>query len=217
MSETAIEQIYQKKTQLEHILLRPDTYVGSCEHIEEIQWVLGDCQKFVNKKIRYVPGLYKIFDEILVNASDNYQRDRRMTQIKVNIDKSSNKISIWNNGKGIPVEIHKEHSIYVPELIFGHLLTSSNYNDSEKKVTGGRNGFGAKLTNIFSRSFKVETLDSKKKKKFEMTWSKNMKDKSEPIITGVDGAVSSDYTVIEFEPDLKLFGMKKLEDDIVAL
>jgi DNA topoisomerase-2 len=217
MSETAIEQIYQKKTQLEHILLRPDTYVGSCEHIDEVQWVLGDNQKFVNKKIRYVPGLYKIFDEILVNASDNYQRDRRMTQIRVNIDKSSNKISIWNNGKGIPVEIHKEHSIYVPELIFGHLLTSSNYNDSEKKVTGGRNGFGAKLTNIFAKSFKVETLDSKKKRKFEMVWSKNMKEKSDAIITSVDGALMSDYTVIEFEPDLKLFGMKRLEDDIVAL
>ena len=72
MAETSIEKVYQKKTQLEHIQLRPDTYVGSIEHIEENLWVLGDNNKFVNKKIRYVPGLYKIFDEILVNAIDNY-------------------------------------------------------------------------------------------------------------------------------------------------
>ena len=73
-------------------------------------------------------------------------------------------ISVLNDGKGIPVQIHKEHNIYVPELVFGHLLTSSNYNDSEKKVTGGRNGYGAKLTNIFSTKFIVETADSKQKK-----------------------------------------------------
>jgi len=52
---------------------------------------------------------------------------------------------VLNNGKGIPIEIHKEHGVYVPELIFGHMMTSSNYDESEKKTTGGRNGYGAKL------------------------------------------------------------------------
>lgn len=47
---------------------------------------------------------------------------------------ANNTISVWNNGDGVPVEIHKEEGVYVPELIFGHLLTSSNYNDDEKKV-----------------------------------------------------------------------------------
>jgi DNA topoisomerase-2 len=47
----------------------------------------------------------------------------------------SNTISIWNNGDGVPVEMHKEEGVYVPELIFGHLLTSSNYDDEEKKAT----------------------------------------------------------------------------------
>jgi DNA topoisomerase-2 len=46
----------------------------------------------------------------------------------------TNTIKVWNNGDGIPVEMHKEEGVYVPELIFGHLLTSSNYNDTEKKV-----------------------------------------------------------------------------------
>jgi DNA topoisomerase-2 len=65
---------------------------------------------------------------------------------------------------GIPVQIHKEHNIYIPELIFGHLLTSSNFDDNERKVTGGRNGYGAKLANIFSKFFEVEVGDHSKKK-----------------------------------------------------
>ena len=73
-------------------------------------------------------------------------------------------ISIENNGAGIPVEMHKKEKVYVPEMIFGQLLTSSNYNDDEKKTTGGRNGYGAKLANIFSTKFVLETCDSKRGK-----------------------------------------------------
>jgi len=90
---------------------------------------------------------------VLVNASDNYQRDKKMTKIEVRIERDE--ITIVNDGKSIPIQIHKTHKIYVPELIFGHLLTSSNYEDDEKKVTGGRNGYGAKLANIFSSQFYV--------------------------------------------------------------
>ncbi len=89
-------------------------------------WIVED-DEFIQKKIKYVPGLYKIFDEILVNAADNYQRDKKMTKIDVRIDKDE--VTILNDGKSIPVQIHKIHKIYVPELIFGHLLTSSNYED----------------------------------------------------------------------------------------
>lgn len=163
--DLAIEKVYQKKTQLEHILLRPDTYIGSTEKTEATLWILEDGQeKFTNKTFEYVPGLYKIFDEILVNAADNFVRDKSMTTIRVDIDAEKNEISVWNNGQGIPVVIHKEYNIYVPEMIFGHLLTSSNYDDTQKKVTGGRNGYGAKLTNIFSNRFTVETADIKNKK-----------------------------------------------------
>lgn len=71
--------------------------------------------------------------------------------------REENTISIWNNGQGIPVVEHKDEKMFVPSMIFGHLLTSSNYNDEEEKVTGGRNGYGAKLCNIFSSKFVVET------------------------------------------------------------
>lgn len=78
-----------------------------------------------------------------------------------------NLISVWNNGKGIPVEIHATEKMYVPELIFGTLLTSSNYDDDQKKVTGGRNGYGAKLCNIFSTEFTIETACSDSGKVFK--------------------------------------------------
>ena len=132
--------------------------------------------------------------------------------IKVDIDKENNEISIMNNGKGIPVEMHKEHNVYVPELIFGHMMTSSNYDDDEKKVTGGRNGFGAKLCNIFSSQFTVETAH--KKKKFKMTWTGNMSDKKPAKIGTLSG---DDYTKITFRPDLKRFRVDCLSDDMVSL
>ena len=90
-----------------------------------------------------------------------------MDTIKVDINREESSISIYNNGKGIPVEIHAVEKVYVPELIFGHLLTSSNYDDLEKKVTGGRNGYGAKLCNIFINEFTIETADLVSKRKFK--------------------------------------------------
>lgn len=170
-----IEKTYQKKSQLEHILLRPDTYIGSVEQTKDNMWIY-DTEKecMVQKEIRYVPGLYKIFDEILVNAADNKQRDKKMDCIKVEISPETNTISVWNNGQGIPVVMHKEENMYVPTMIFGHLLTSSNYNDEEEKVTGGRNGYGAKLCNIFSTKFTVETASKEYKRQFKQVWGSNM-------------------------------------------
>jgi DNA topoisomerase II len=71
-----------------------------------------------------------------VNAADNKQRDDKMSVIRININQNDNTIRVFNNGRGIPVVEHKEEKVLVPTLIFGHLLTSSNYNDDDKKVTG---------------------------------------------------------------------------------
>ena len=213
---STIEQIYQKKTPLEHILLRPDTYVGSIEHQDSKLWVWDSVKNsMVYRQVSYVPGLYKIFDEILVNASDNFQRDKTMNKIMVTIDTEQSMISVWNNGRGIPVAMHQEHKVFVPELIFGQLLTSSNYDDSKKKVTGGRNGYGAKLANVFSKRFIIETADSSSMKKFEMTWKNNMSSHNEPKVTSL--SKKEDYTCITFFPDLEKFNMQKLDKDIVDL
>ncbi|AQK54494.1 DNA topoisomerase 2 [Zea mays] len=209
-----IEEMYQKKTQLEHILLRPDTYIGSVEKHTQTLWVYED-GAMVNRSVTYVPGLYKIFDEILVNAADNKQRDPKMDALRVEIDVDGCSISVYNNGDGIPVEVHQEEGVYVPEMIFGHLLTSSNYNDNEKKTTGGRNGYGAKLTNIFSTEFVIETADGRRQKKYKQVFSENMGKKSEPQITKCKQG--ENWTRVTFKPDLAKFNMIHLEDDVVAL
>ncbi|KAF7079925.1 hypothetical protein CFC21_084086 [Triticum aestivum] len=209
-----IEEMYQKKTQLEHILLRPDTYVGSVQNHTQTLWVYED-GAMVNRPVSYVPGLYKIFDEILVNAADNKQRDPSMDSLKVDIDVEGCCISIYNNGDGVPVEIHQEEGVYVPELIFGHLLTSSNYDDNERKTTGGRNGYGAKLANIFSTEFVIETADGHRLKRYRQVFSENMGKKSEPEIKKCKQ--SENWTRVTFKPDLAKFNMTELEADVVAL
>ncbi|CAI2189641.1 7136_t:CDS:2, partial [Funneliformis geosporum] len=216
-AKKSVEEIYQKKTQLEHILLRPDTYVGSVQASAEKLWVYDSVKNImVYREIIYVPGLYKIIDEILVNAADNKIRDPSMDTIKVVINQIQGEISIYNNGNGIPIEIHKEENVWVPELIFGHLLTSSNYNDDERKVTGGRNGYGAKLANIFSTQFIVETIDCSIGKKYRQIFRNNMTVTEPPEISSY--SKKEEYTMITFKPDFQKFNMPNgLDDDFIAL
>uniref|UniRef100_A0A8C5FJL4 DNA topoisomerase 2 n=1 Tax=Gadus morhua TaxID=8049 RepID=A0A8C5FJL4_GADMO len=205
-----VERVYQKKTQLEHILLRPDTYIGSVEPVTQQLWVFDEDVGMNLREITYVPGLYKIFDEILgglKHCSISFPCSSFPPS-------ESNTISVWNNGKGIPVVEHKDEKMYVPALIFGHLLTSSNYDDEQKKVTGGRNGYGAKLCNIFSTKFTVETACKEYKHSFKQTWQNNMTKTAEPKIKHFD---SEDFTNVTFQPDLSKFNMEKLDKDIVAL
>ena len=166
------------------------------------------------REVSFVPGLYKIFDEIIVNAADNKQRDKNMDTIKVTVDREKGVISVWNNGRGIPIEIHEKEGIYIPEMIFGHLLTGSNYDDDQEKVTGGRNGYGAKLCNIFSTKFILETADSKTKKKYTQVWKANMSKMDPATITANKG---DDYTKITFWPDFPKFKMTGMDDDFEAL
>ena len=110
----SVERIYQKKSQLEHILLRPDTYIVSVQPNNEPMWVYMEEGGMTLKEITYVPGFYKIFDEILVNAADNKQKDPNMDIIKIEIKPEENFISIMNNGRGIPVEMHSEEKCMSP-------------------------------------------------------------------------------------------------------
>jgi DNA topoisomerase-2 len=207
---------YQKVTQVEHILLRPDTYIGSIEPTTEQLWVYNSTTGLMeNRKVTFVPGLYKIFDEILVNAADNKQNDKNMNELRVSVDAEKGVISVKNNGRGIPIEIHRTEGIYIPELIFSHLLTSSNYDDKEAKVTGGRNGYGAKLTNIYSTEFSLDTVDSRSKQRYRQTWRNNMSVKEPAKIDKVKS--SDDYTQITFKPDFAKFGMSKMDADFEAL
>ncbi|KAB8264230.1 DNA topoisomerase [Aspergillus pseudonomiae] len=213
--DSNVSEKYQKLTQLEHIIKRPDTYIGSIERTSQLMWVYSsETEGMEYREVSYVPGLYKIFDEIVVNAADNKQNDSNMDEMRVTINRETGEISVWNNGRGIPIEMHAKEKIYVPELIFGHLLTSSNYDDTQQKVTGGRNGYGAKLCNVFSTEFSIETQDSRQKKKYKQTWTNNMTKMGKAKITDAKG---DDYTKVTFKPDYAKFGMDGMDNDFEAL
>ena len=207
--EISVEQQFKQLTPVEHILQRPDTYVGSCEKDKKLFWVLNQEENaFEERELEYVPALFKIFDEILVNAADNFQREvpRAMRMTYINVDISATTVVVQNDGAGIPVEYHKDGKCYVQEMIFGRLLTGSNFDDNEKRTTGGRNGYGAKLANVFSTMFVVECGDAKKKKRIKVCWKNNMeKASNEPEINSYDGATN--FTKVTFKPDFPRFKM----------
>ena len=219
---TKSAEVYERKTPLEHVLLRPGMYIGSVESVKTPLWVLskeagstGSAAAAMEKReVEVVPGVCKIFDEILVNAADNLQRDASMDRIEVHIDDATSttpEISVLNTGRGVPITKHKD-GLYVPELVFGYLFTGSNFDDNEARLTGGRHGFGAKLTNIFSSRFEVETVDARRRQRYTQVWRDNMGVRAEPEITGVDDG-ASDYTRVTFRPDLARFGIESLGDN----
>lgn len=213
----SVEETYKKMSQREHILLRPESYVGSTERNVTRQWVVGEDGRMTERDVSFVPALYKIFDEVLVNAADNVQRNRSTTEIRVTIDEKAGRFTVWNNGRGVPVKRHADEGVYVPEMVFGQLLTGSNFDDAEVKVVGGRNGFGAKLANIFSRRFRVETVDSAAGLRYEQEWRDNMTVRGEPAVAPAPPG-AADYTLVEFEPDVRRLGVASLgEDDLLAV
>jgi DNA topoisomerase-2 len=207
----------QKLTHIEHILKRPDSYVGPVELGTEPYWILNG-EKFSKKNLKYSPALLKIFDEILVNAIDrNSLHPKHVSSISVSIDKDVGSVTIENNGPlgGISVRMHEKEGLWNPELVFGHLLTSTNYDDTQKRIVGGRNGYGAKLANIYSTDFSVIIKDHETKQTYTQKWSKNMTVCDPPKIKKHSGATSS--VSITFTPEWKRFGMSKMDDTIYSI
>lgn len=212
-----LEDIYKQKDPRQHVLDCPGMYVGSVDPDEQEMRILDDDnKKIIKKKITIVPGFFKITDEVFVNSIDQTVREKSCNTIKVNFDQEKGKISVWNNGKNIPVKIHPTYNIYVPELIFGHLRTSTNY-DKAGKTVGGKNGYGAKLANIFSTKFIVELVDDSTNKKYKQVFENNMSKINEPEIESVPKGTEP-YIKITFYPDFKKLSMDNgLTDDIIAL
>jgi len=219
----ASKQVHQKLSHEEHVLQLSDTYIGDTEKNTCDFWCYNPEKKLMeNKPLTYIPGEYKLYDEILVNAFDQYIRTSEskdiklspVKNIKINVDQKSGLISVYNDGEGIPIEIHPKEKIYIPELIFGELLTSSNYDKDEIKHVGGKNGYGAKLANIFSVKFTITTVDKNKNKKFSMSFYDNKKRKDKPTITKY---TSKPFTQIDYIPDFKRFNIEGISDDMMEL
>ncbi|KAH7157802.1 DNA topoisomerase II [Dactylonectria estremocensis] len=202
------DEKYQTHKQLEFILRRPDTYVGSVVRTESNMWVLDkDTKQMVCRKITYVPGLCKIFDEILVGDAGNRQADEKddaMTYLKVTVDRAAGEISVENDGHVIPVMMHNKEAIYVPQIIFGHLLTGFNYDDNGEQTVGGRHGYGIRLCNVFSTQFTVEIQDSENGKRYKQTWTDNMTTMGKPQVSD---SKTANFTRITFKPDIAKFDM----------
>ena len=208
---------YDKMTPIEHILARPDTYIGSTKPTTQVMDVWDFEEKIIKSKvIKYTPGFLKIFDEALVNARDASETDKTCNTINIWYNKEEGYIRIFNNGdRGIPVEEHPKHKTLVPSMIFGELLTSSNYDDTQKRTTGGRNGLGSKAVNIYSSSFTVEVGDADRKKHFIQEWTNNMLKTDGPKVTKYSKKGS--YVDVKFYPEVKRFGLEALDDDHMML
>ena len=221
MESSTLSKQYQKKTDKEHILDNPDTYIGSVENVDSTIWLYNN-EKIITKSINYIPGLYKLFDEGVVNCRDHVIRMQQqktsgtafqVNKIEINVDDDGT-IHMLNDGNGIDVAKHPEYDLWIPEMIFGHLRTSTNYNKDEKKIVGGKNGFGFKLVLIWSLFGEIETVDHIRKLKYVQKFSNNLDNIEPPIITKCS---AKPYTKVSFKPDYIRFGIPSLNDDMKQL
>jgi len=231
---------YQKMTDLEHILKKPDTYIGTIDPTETMEYVMdvapppadaaaaAALPMLTRRTITYIPGLYKLFDEGMVNMRDHVVRQTQavadgkpnalpVTTLEVEIDPADGTIHMTNDGNGIDVAQHPEHKLWIPEMIFGHLRTSTNYDEKKKeKIVGGKNGFGFKLVLIWSVWGRVETVDHVRGLKYVQEFRNNLSEIMPPVITK---SKVKPYTRVSFRPDYARFGMaaNNLTPDMAAL
>ena len=197
-----IEEKYQEMSEREHILERSGMWIGSTKE-EEAQMFLynKDTAKMELKDVTYIPGMLKLVDEIISNSCDEYRRKDNLglNKIEVSVALNGTMLSVYDNG-GIPVVKHKTAGCYVPEFIFGRLRTSSNYDDTEDRNVVGTNGVGSSLSNVFSKSFIVDTAD--KKNSISIKWRNNME---ECIDHGTPKKTKEHFTKTTFELDFSRF------------
>lgn len=201
-----IEDKYKILSPIEHVIHRPQTYVGSNKPTTKESWIV-DGNKMIKRELTYIPSFIKIFDEVITNSVDEGKREgSKLNIVKITINPDEGFISIWDNG-GIPVVIHNEYKMYIPEVIFGNLMSGSNYDDNDDRIVAGLNGLGAKLTNIFSKKFIVSTCDGKNH--FYQTYTNNMREREEAKVKKSNKA----HTEITFYPDFEKFGLQELDGD----
>jgi len=211
-NELSIQETYVKLSPIEHILKKPGMYIGDLDFRDEKQFIYNK-NKISQQEIYWSPGLYKIIDELIVNAYDQSIRDTTLTNINVEINKDF--FIIENDGVGIDVILHPTYKIYVPELIFANLLTSTNYNDTEERITGGTHGLGAKLSAIFSKKFIIEVWDKKRKLYYHQIFENNLSKILKPTIT--KNKENKGGVKITIFPDFEKFKTKNFNGQVIQL
>jgi len=214
-----LSSAYVKKTHREHILSLPDTYIGSIETADDEVYLHGD-DGFTLNKIPVNPGFYKLIDELIVNAHDQVVRLRQKNSNnpvkKISITCNAEHFAIENDGESIDVAEHPEHKTWIPQMIFGELLTSSNYDPKEKKLVGGKNGYGVKLVNIFANEMKLHINDNTRLLSYAQTFSDNMTKIGKPTIKAIKKPATTSVS-IEWRPDFNRFGMTEIPEGMRRL
>ena len=222
-------------TDLEHILKKPDTYIGSIQMTECTEYTTtstttekeGGTTNIGLATFTHIPALYKLVDEGLVNMRDHVIRQAQaikdgkpdalpVTSIEVEVDAATGTITMTNDGNGIDIAQHPEHKMWIPEMIFGHLRTSTNYaEDKKEKIVGGKNGFGFKLVLVWSTWGSVETVDHVRGLKYVQEFKTNLTEICPPKITKCSS--KKPYTRISFRPDYARLGIAGLTPEMTAL
>lgn len=212
---------FQKLSGREHILQRSDMYVGSTSP-DVLQAYVVDGEGLLSQKhVSVAPGFLQVVEEAVMNAADRVsaahevKSDVTYKTSKIRVDIKGSTVSVENNGDGIVCDFLDEFGVHAPELIFGHLRTSSNYDDNQERLNVGRNGIGIKIANIFSDKFVVETVDFVKKKKYTQVFRDNMKVIEKPKMVGFSG---DPYTRVTFSVEGSRFGIDgDIPEDVVSI
>lgn len=222
MEDVALKQKYQRKTEIEAILSNPEMYINSIEPCVIPEWCYSDDEKrMVKKEITYIPALFQLFDEVLINCRDHAIRclgDSSVEQvdyIHVSIT-DDGIISFSNDGQSIDVAKYPGNdTVYIPEMIFAHLRTSTNYDKSEKKIVGGKHGLGVKLVNIWSKKMQIHVADKSRGLTYTQTFRENMSIIEAPIIR--KKKVDESIMKISFLPDYARFGIDGIDNEVRSL
>ena len=196
---------------------RPDTYIRTKEKVPRTVRILNITDPknpYMHNVNTDLPlGVESCYDEVLANAADaiEFLREDGGDPEGCKITMDTKRITIWNSGH-LPVEIKtvkiddEVYQEYVPQMVFGTLLTSGNYDDSKRRTLRGRNGYGAKLTNIFSTRFEIDIGDGLNGKRYQQLWENEMLIRHEPVITPYTG---DNYVQVSYDLDFNYFGYEE--------
>lgn len=185
----------------EHCLKRSGMYIGSVKPEKQMFWVLNSEKKLIRQEVEFIPGLFKIFSEIVDNSIDEVAVRGFGDTVNIEYDKQTGFITVSDNGRGIPIDKHDEAKVPVPQVIFAHLRSGSNFDDTARE-TVGMNGVGATLATIFSEKLIVQV--KRDGKIYQQVFKDNLAKIEDPIINK-DPKQKQTGTFVKFKPDPKIF------------
>lgn len=203
-----MEEKFEKLTDREHVLRRPNGYIDDPHRKVQPLWTMVDGRVQL-QKTDVSAGFKGIVKEILSNALDRVSIDPTCTEVCLWADQKTGTITVFNDGHGIPCKkMHEYGGIWLPEMLFTSFRSGSHFDDASRNpFTGGTYGIGQKATVVFSKWFKIRTCE--KGMLYTQTVKDNMGVIMEPIVTRCD---KENHTMIEFLPDYARFDMEGLDD-----